>query len=375
MFTKKHINSKRRAVSPIVATLILVVVAVVGGGVVAVMTGQIGSDTSKQASSANTADKSTSQLVIGGSTTVFPLTEAIRPAFEATNGIKIVDQQGGSGAGMIGVHQGALDIGATSSLKTYQDEVAKDALADLRSFEIAGSAVIPIAKGLDPACTSITQQALALLYASGAAATFTSPTAGACADGGFINATDITAGTALGTVQRSDPSGTEETWAKFVTGGTSVDTAGAVGADGNSGVLAKVQTGTLAAPFIGFVDEGFAKDIATGKAIVQILAVQNGNTGTSNPSAAVAIGASTGPLETQIKIGLKSTTAVPSFFPPSQTTGNQLVRTMYYVTHGAPSTIEQKFIDYARSTDSNAAGQGVVDKIHSVGYFSYVDYK
>src|SRR5215813_4938310 len=123
-----NINSKksRRAVSPIVAVLILIVVAVVGGGAVAVLMGQIGSDTSKQASAGNTALKSSQVINVGGSTTVFPLTEAIKGNFTAKTGIQINDAQGGSGAGMIGVDQGVLDIGAASSVKAYNDEVAKD---------------------------------------------------------------------------------------------------------------------------------------------------------------------------------------------------------------------------------------------------------
>ena len=391
-----NINSKksRRAVSPIVAVLILIVVAVVGGGAVAVLMGQIGSDTSKQASSGATADKASNTITIGGSSTVFPMTEALAPAFTAQTGIKIIDAQGGSGAGMTGVDQGALDIGATSSLSTYQTEAKNHPLDNLQAFEVAGSGLVviaPTAGYIHPAaidCTTITKAALTKIYNTGGGAF----TVGACTNG-IITLADVTI-TGLATdiqpYHRSDPSGTEQTFTGYI--GVANPAPAGIGADGNGGVFTKVST-AAAGKAIGFVDIGFAKDNSANVALTNIMGVidtdANGapnlltatpvKKGASTLAADTADfpGISTTNIESAIKsaLGQLNLTSPNAHYPLDATGTNAgLVRTMYYVTKGAPSSIEQKFIDFVRSTDTNSQGLGVVDKIHSVGYYSYSEF-
>ena len=60
------------AVSPIVATLVLIVVAVVGAVAVGSIMGTFSSSVSKQANTGNAASASQTEILIAGSTTVYP---------------------------------------------------------------------------------------------------------------------------------------------------------------------------------------------------------------------------------------------------------------------------------------------------------------
>jgi flagellin-like protein len=104
---------KGQAVSPVVATLILILVAVAAAAALYLwlvawqggVTKTVGSPTTQYT------------IAIGGSTTVFPVTEKAIPWFEANNsGIKVSDNQGGSGAGELALcsGSGAIDIAAMS---------------------------------------------------------------------------------------------------------------------------------------------------------------------------------------------------------------------------------------------------------------------
>src|SRR5262249_21481740 len=88
------------AVSPVVATLILIIVAIVGAIAVGLIVSRVSTSTSNQANVGNVAGGTQSTLVIGGSTTVFPVTEAAKSAFQTQYHVTIQDNQGGSDAGM-----------------------------------------------------------------------------------------------------------------------------------------------------------------------------------------------------------------------------------------------------------------------------------
>jgi flagellin-like protein len=104
-----------KAVSPVVATLILILVAVAAAAALYLwlvawqgnVTGTIGQPGPQ------------STVTIGGSTSVYPFDAVAVPQFEANNsGISISNNPGGTGAGMLAVCHGAIDIGASSSLQT-----------------------------------------------------------------------------------------------------------------------------------------------------------------------------------------------------------------------------------------------------------------
>ena len=114
-FKKLKKYNGRKAVSPVVATLILIIVAIVGAVAVGLIVSGIGNQTSKNANAGGAASQSQTQLFIGGSTTVFPIVEAAQGAYQSSTGTQLVISQGGSDAGMQGVLSGALDIGMASS--------------------------------------------------------------------------------------------------------------------------------------------------------------------------------------------------------------------------------------------------------------------
>ena len=106
---------KGRAVSPVVATLILILVAVAAAAALYLwlvawqggVTAGIGSPSAQ------------ATLTIGGSTSVFPFSAVAVTQFQQNNSdVVISNNQGGTGAGMLAVCHGAVDIGASSSLQT-----------------------------------------------------------------------------------------------------------------------------------------------------------------------------------------------------------------------------------------------------------------
>jgi flagellin-like protein len=106
---------KGRAVSPVVATLILILIAVAAAAALYLwlvawqggVTNGIGSPTTQYT------------LTIGGSTSVYPFDQLAVQQFEQNNSdVTISNNQGGTGAGMLAVCTGHVDIGASSSLQT-----------------------------------------------------------------------------------------------------------------------------------------------------------------------------------------------------------------------------------------------------------------
>jgi flagellin-like protein len=115
MRRRARLLREKQAVSPVVATLILILVAVAAAAALYLwlvawqggVTGSIGSPHAQYT------------VTIGGSTSVFPFSEVAIAQFEANNSnIVVSDNQGGTGAGMLAVCHGSVDIGASSSLQT-----------------------------------------------------------------------------------------------------------------------------------------------------------------------------------------------------------------------------------------------------------------
>ena len=104
---------KGQAVSPVVATLILILVAVAAAAALYLWLVAYQGGVTKSIGSGQVQYT----LAIGGSTTVFPVTEKAIPWFEANNSnIKVSDNPGGSGAGELSLCSGAgaIDIAAMS---------------------------------------------------------------------------------------------------------------------------------------------------------------------------------------------------------------------------------------------------------------------
>jgi len=275
----KRIFRKARAVSPVVATLILIIVAIVGAIAVGLIVSRVSSDTSGQANVQGAANGSQGQLFIGGSTTVYPIEEALQAGFQSQYHLQLVLSQGGSDAGMQGVISGALNIGAASStgaVNNAQNDVVNNDIqgVTINPTLIGGSGVVIIENGDNAlggfltdgtnVCVGVTQGALKAIFSQTAGATF-GIAANACAATNFytLQASGVVAGATYTPVSRADNSGTQDQLASY-TGNAKQSAAGnyaGVTEQGNPGVLNYVNTH---ANTIGFVDLGFAEGAASG---------------------------------------------------------------------------------------------------------------
>jgi ABC-type phosphate transport system substrate-binding protein len=302
----------RRAVSDVVAVLILIVIAIIGAVAVGLILTTSSHSVGAQVATQGNGNSATQNLYIGGSTTIYPVTQDAAATFESTYHINIIDAQGGSGGGMQGLIDGALDIGAASSLAAVYSAVtyvAANSLVgvNLQAFQIGGSGVVPImtstatgaaisgtaplttgfiTDGTPNTCEDVSAAAFTAMYTDGEFwLSTTSCTSGA---GGIhtlsaanVYASATAAGTgAIGpylTISRADNSGTADTWAGWL--GVSPSTyplLASAGATGNPGLLTAVQdcgkSGTLTTGSfptglvgcVGYVDLGFAEGAVSG---------------------------------------------------------------------------------------------------------------
>lgn len=335
--TKKLFNDEA-GVSPIVATLVLIVVAIAGAAAVGVIMGTFSSDVSKNANSGDTALASSTEILVGGSTTVQPFSEVLAEKFMEKNpGVKISVQGGGSGAGIASVGLGVIDIGSAS--RVMKDE-EKAKYPEVEEYTIGGSAVVVIANG--NASAPITKTQLQAIYNATTGTTDVTTL-------GTTLFTGISTTNKLTVVQRSEVSGTEETFANYLFGSSkaNVDDAAAesvttvVSASGNAGVLAKVETTTNS---IGFVDWGYVSDAATRK--VSVLQITDGTT-------------TYYPTGDNIKNAVKDRLAEKG---SSTKYVYSLCRPLNYLVNGQPSSMALSFLDFARSPEA-------CDLAHDVGVY------
>ncbi len=327
MNIKKLFNNEA-GVSPIVATLVLVVVAIAGAAAVGTIMGSFSSDVSDSASSQDAAQGASTELLLAGSSTVQPVSELLAEAYMKNHpGVKVSVQAGGSDAGISSVEMDIVDIGAASKdVDTVNDH------PDLELHTIGGSAVVVIANGVTGSCNaSDITDIYNNVSSDGTVAQGVITGAGLSIDAGVTG--NITV------FQRAEGSGTEETFSKYFGDNDKhwCDGTNAKGETGNAGVLAAVEdtTGSL-----GFVDFGFA----AGSDAVDLIGVEGHSVDKDD-------------CEEQVLDALKGE---DSDFPTGMT------RPLNYLTNGAPSTIEQSFIDFAKQP----ANAGFFEE---VGYFPMVD--
>ena len=114
-FGRRMLSQKKQAVSPVVATLILILVAVAAAAALYLWLNGWQTGITNGIGSPNAH----ATVTIGGSTSVYPWDQFAVAQFQQNNSnIVVSDNQGGSGAGMLAVCSGAVQIGATSSLQT-----------------------------------------------------------------------------------------------------------------------------------------------------------------------------------------------------------------------------------------------------------------
>jgi phosphate transport system substrate-binding protein len=343
MFANKK-SKHDAAVSPVVATLVLIVVAVVGAVAVGTIMGAFSSDVGKKTNSGDASGASSTEILVGGSTTVQPASEALAKVYmDEHPGVKITVQGGGSDAGIAGALMKSVDIGAASKAVPSDPKYA-----DLITHQIGGSAVLVITNGIASNAT-ITRADLTAAYNDLDSAGKTNGVHGA-----------IPQGTQL--YQRAEGSGTEETIAEWMGfSAKNLDNMTAAGVSGNSGMITAIKGASGNA--LGFADYGYA--VVDGKSVVNIASLSYSTTLGAGMIAPTAIGGSADDLKTEILNSLKGTAK----FPLDTASGKkELTRPLNYITNGQPSSVVNSYINFARSP----AAKDIMNK--EAGVFSVVDF-
>jgi phosphate transport system substrate-binding protein len=318
------------AVSPIVATLVLIVVAVVGAVAVGTIMGTFSSDVADKTSVGETGAASSAEILIGGSTTVQPVSEEIAKEYKKVSpGVEVAITGGGSGAGVNAVGMGTIDIGASSDLSKITAAQTAHPEWDLRETMVGGSGVVFVVSSELAVTANVTADQLKQFYE---------------------NATSITGVPAVDAYHRAEASGTEETAAKFVTSNAKSDfdyittRSTLKTANGNAGMLAAIQGDTDG---LGFIDMGFAYPAAGGIA-----------------SGITVLDINSYPTTSKDNIKDAAKGVVQGF--TSSKYPNGLARGLYYITAGEPSILEKDYISFAASPSS-------LDAVHDAGVFHVLD--
>ncbi len=177
-------ENRSRAVSPVVATLILILIAVAAAAALYLwlvvwqgnITGGIGNQHAEPT------------LQVGGSTSVYPFSSLAATWFEQNNSdVVISDNQGGTGAGMIALCDGNIDLGASSTPQTVATlessyGCSSTYASTITITTIAYDAVDVVIQGANPhGLLSISADTLNDIYEAGSTSKDT---------GGYIGSTD-----------------------------------------------------------------------------------------------------------------------------------------------------------------------------------------
>ncbi|MBU4077829.1 MAG: substrate-binding domain-containing protein [Euryarchaeota archaeon] len=345
-----------KAVSPAIATLILIVVAAVAAAAIGVMVQSSQGDAGLMLTEKSAEVEG--KISTKGSTTVLPISQLAAVGFMSTNpSYQVSVAAGGSGVGRMLVYTKAVDIGASSdpwpTTEKTQDGIKVPHRKDAIIQEAGPDATVwetKIATGIIVVAANIN---------NGIVAVNVSHVDELDASDNKINVSFATLRTAYGTdgyltliggqpvkvVQRSDPGGSEEVFAAWLyaptdlTEGYFPTTSGAVGAQGNQGIRDYIQDTNNS---LGFVDIGYTKDQVNGKDKV-IAATMNGVTASKDTKG----------------LGKAYDTASKAV----STENKGLARDLYYYSYGVPKGAVKQFLDYIVSP----AGQA---QVKAAGFFS-----
>jgi phosphate transport system substrate-binding protein len=342
--------------------------------------GTFSTQVSKQANANQANSASQTEILVAGSTTVDPITQAAAKVYTAANpGIKVNSQAVGSGAGIQAVGTGVADIGASSDGVSYAQNAQ---FPQLQSTLIGYGAIVPISyyDGIpaDEAWVPGTSNPLTI----------------ADLDSLFNTAHNTQATDISGTpvvVYRADSSGTAKTLQGYITGvltpagisglsqwtnvgqyynGTVPAQGTAVGVNGNQ---AMVQTVSTTKNSIGYADYG---DAVSG--------VMGGNMWIPTYTDGVATYTFTQPNSTanqltewnalrgQAHNEYKYSVEVPGAFASSNLKASNytLLRQLFYVTNGVPNSAVQNFINFVKNDPrdpNNANNYGVFQETNNFG--------
>lgn len=284
-------------------------------------------------------------IKISGSTTIQPVSELLATAWMDKNpDINILVKGGGSGAGVSDAALGLSDIGSASR---NLDKKEKEEYSGLNIHQIGGSAIVIIVP-VSSDISHIKFEEAASLYN------------GINDDvSGMENIADIKT-----TIQRSDASGTEETFSKWLFNEKNLnsalqaeDTSKAgiveqIAAEGNIGVLSAVKDNPDS---IGFVDFGYA-EFDPG---VRILKIRDMNSSDYLPKRSMDIREA---ILNELKSEDDTDKSQNNYYIGG------LTRPLNYITGEEQKKHVADFIEFAKSDE--AAGY-----FHEIGYFSVTEIK
>ena len=268
-------------------------------------------------------------ILIGGSTTVQPLSDLIAKQFMANNtGVRITVQGGGSGAGEVGIGQGTFDIGAASEMVPA---ATMQKYPNITMYTVGGSGVAIIAgSGVTVPAGGFSIKDISDSYASG------------------VPVASLASAGIKELFTRAESSGTADSFGGYLFANKTYIYANTSNnlrtANGNDGVLAAVKGDPNG---LGFVDFGFTHG-ATG---IQLVPAQDSSGKAYTPS------------DSSIKGGLKDYFAKQNsstYYPL------KLVRPLNYLTNGPATGIVKSYIDFAMNGNNEFAFQ-------QCGYFSMQD--
>lgn len=302
----RRIKENEHAVSPIVATLVLIVVAVVGAVAVGTIMGTFSSDVAKQNNAGDVGDASKTEILVAGSSSMKPIIAlSAKDYMDKHPGVKVTVQAGGSGAGLSGVVNKVLDVGMMSEALT---STQTKAYPTVKSYQVGASGVVLIAK---------------------TGSTITGPINWADVKDAYNNGNPNTLHTNCNKlVTRSDKSGTADTFAAAF-GITNIynTSVNVVGKDGNSNMVAEVKKDTAT---VGFTDIDYA-NTDDGLKVLTVAGFTGSGSG-DKPYTREDVKAAY----------LKESGAK---FP------NNCTRGFYLVTNGEPNTVVKNFITYIQSPE------------------------
>jgi phosphate transport system substrate-binding protein len=333
------------AVSPVIATLMLVLVSVGSAGAFYVWQSGWQRDVNEKAGTAELQ----SQLSIGGSSTVYEFLLIAKEIFEAQNpNFKVDIQKGGSGAGLMGAGLGLVDIGSASSDKSssfykYPDfnrDGVKDLGIEMINTKIGYDGVVVVVSEDRTDLISIGRDTLAQIY-QGDITLWNEVPMNASAVGnstdGYHNCTDLdTKENKIETYGRSVHSGTEECFFDKLMAGE-VDDASDQMDVGETHALPSNQdiVSSLAdnPDGIGFMATGLVKDDSGLRAIPFS---ENGGPFVNGTLADYG----------GDELGLPSTDSIMDETWPGS-------RALWFITAGEPTGAAKVFIDFCLRTEAN----------------------
>ncbi|HIJ06109.1 MAG: Phosphate-binding protein [Methanomicrobiales archaeon 53_19] len=298
----------------------------------------IGSDGTGQPESNINERSQETFITIAGSTTVQPVSEILAKVYSRSHpGVLIAVEGGGSGTGVVRAGSGDVSIGASSRPIKDTERLKYPFLV---IHKIGGSGVVLIASRSYPH-DAIAFEELQALYNDADDDLSAIPR---LRDISYV-------------VQRSDPSGTEEVFAKWLfPGSNTVDSSLSVrdqnaegmivqmAAEGNAGILKAVKEQSGA---VGFVDFGYAEH-DPGVKILQIYDMGSTVAVPAHPSEirlAILNELKGDPLDDDLR-----------YIP-------DLTRELLYLTDGTPDSEVGSFIRFAQSAEARRY-------FNEIGYFS-----